>query len=96
MNTTLVDVAPLHTDKPPGASLSVPPVPPSTRLTTIISESFSRGLDDDVLVTFPTFLIPHKSATDSCDTDIDVTHLGCSICLADYKSTDVVRQGRLN
>ncbi|KAK9061370.1 hypothetical protein SSX86_018551 [Deinandra increscens subsp. villosa] len=43
---------------------------------------FSRGLDDDVIVTFPTSLYSDAAtATESC----------CSICLADYKQADVVR-----
>lgn len=49
--------------------------------------SISRGLDDDILVTFPTFaysedLMPHST---------DANTSGCSICLADYKQSDVIR-----
>ncbi|KAK1409721.1 hypothetical protein QVD17_36250 [Tagetes erecta] len=49
----------------------------------------SRGLDDNVLVTFQTSIysettMPHKSDTNNCG-------VGCSICLADYIPADVVR-----
>nr|XP_043633629.1 RING-H2 finger protein ATL70-like [Erigeron canadensis] len=48
----------------------------------LMSRFSDRGLDDNVLVTFPMFLysdatMPHKDE--------------CSICLADYKPADVVR-----
>ncbi|KAJ0704794.1 putative transcription factor C2H2 family [Helianthus annuus] len=72
------------------------PPPPSMSFTNTPYEEadnhhlirFSYGLDEDILITFPTFLysdatMPHKgdAATDS----------SCSICLADYKPEDVVR-----
>ncbi|KAL7612489.1 hypothetical protein Lser_V15G08308 [Lactuca serriola] len=132
MSTTVDDVAPPHSGKPPGGDAYIfvvaffciilllitityasnickrprSPPPPiisfgATSTTFDVADShhlisFSRGLDDDVLVTFPTFLysevtIPHKGATDSCDTATDASTSGCSICLADYKSKDVVR-----
>ncbi|XP_076914077.1 RING-H2 finger protein ATL70-like [Bidens hawaiensis] len=43
----------------------------------------SYGIDEDVLVTFPTFLYSNKGET--------VIDSSCSICLADYKPADVVR-----
>ncbi|GKD56272.1 ribonuclease H-like domain-containing protein, partial [Tanacetum coccineum] len=56
---------------------------------------FSLGLNDDVLVTFPTFLCSdakasHKGDNEN-DTDVEANGSGCSICLADYKPEDVVR-----
>ncbi|XP_023767891.1 RING-H2 finger protein ATL70-like [Lactuca sativa] len=55
----------------------------------------SPGLDDDVLVTFPTFVysdseatgVAHKSGT----TTDHAKDFGCSICLADYEPAEVVR-----
>ncbi|PWA43008.1 zinc finger, RING/FYVE/PHD-type [Artemisia annua] len=55
---------------------------------------FSLGLNDDVLVTFPTFLYSDAKASYKSDNDTDVEANGsgnCSICLADYKPEDVVR-----
>ncbi|KAF5770520.1 putative transcription factor C2H2 family [Helianthus annuus] len=56
--------------------------------------TFSQGLADDVLVTFPTFvyseaLMPriHKGDASTDDTN----NSGCSICLADYNPADVLR-----
>ncbi|KAD7479876.1 hypothetical protein R6Q59_008708 [Mikania micrantha] len=50
----------------------------------------SRGVDDDVLMTFPVFIysqvMPNKG-----DTGGDASGSGCSICLVDYKQADVVR-----
>ncbi|KAK1409716.1 hypothetical protein QVD17_36245 [Tagetes erecta] len=48
----------------------------------------SKGLDDEVIVTFPTFVYseammqPHKG---------DGNNSGCSVCLSEYKAADVVR-----
>ncbi|GKD47086.1 RING-H2 finger protein ATL70-like protein [Tanacetum coccineum] len=50
----------------------------------------SRGLDDDVLVTFPTFVYSEVTM-DNKKGDSAVKGPGCSICLADYKATDVIR-----
>lgn len=50
----------------------------------------SRGLDDDVLVTFPTFVYSEVTMANQ-KSDIVVKGSGCSICLADYKATDVIR-----
>ncbi|KAI3793566.1 hypothetical protein L1987_36185 [Smallanthus sonchifolius] len=68
------------------------PPPPSFTFTTTAYEDadslrlirFSRGLDDDVLVTFPTFLYSDAKGDTATDSS-------CSICLADYKPKDVVR-----
>nr|XP_043633630.1 RING-H2 finger protein ATL70-like [Erigeron canadensis] len=47
--------------------------------------NFSRGVDEDVLVTFPVFVYSEDT--------IPKNNIGsgCSICLADYKPSDVVR-----
>lgn len=50
--------------------------------------TFSRGLDDDLLVTFPTFLYPDAALAQKGDTE---NNSSCSICLADYKPADVIR-----
>ncbi|KAI3520325.1 hypothetical protein L1887_09673 [Cichorium endivia] len=52
---------------------------------------FSPGLDDDVLVTFPSFVYSEAAMPHKGDTTADTSGSGCSICLADYKPTDVVR-----
>ncbi|XP_076951133.1 E3 ubiquitin-protein ligase ATL9-like [Bidens hawaiensis] len=52
---------------------------------------FSQGVDDDVLVTFPTFVYCEITTPHKPDTVTDVKGTGCSICLEDYKPTDVVR-----
>ncbi|KAI3748488.1 hypothetical protein L6452_11586 [Arctium lappa] len=49
--------------------------------------TISPGLDDDVLLTFPTFLYSQATVAHKGDTAAS----GCSICLADYKPADVVR-----
>ncbi|PWA43011.1 zinc finger, RING/FYVE/PHD-type [Artemisia annua] len=70
--------------------------PPSISFgTTIYDEAdnhhlirFSRGLDDDVLVTFPTLLYSDVKGDTTAN---DANGSECSICLADYKPADVVR-----
>ncbi|XP_071738838.1 putative RING-H2 finger protein ATL71 [Rutidosis leptorrhynchoides] len=53
-------------------------------------------LDNDILSTFPTFLYSeimtesHKAASETGAISIDYGS-GCSICLADYKPSDVLR-----
>ncbi|KAK1409720.1 hypothetical protein QVD17_36249 [Tagetes erecta] len=49
---------------------------------------FSRGLDDDVIVTFPTFLYSDVTILSKGDAAGDSS---CAICLGDYKEADVVR-----
>ncbi|XP_023767607.1 RING-H2 finger protein ATL70 [Lactuca sativa] len=55
-----------------------------------------RGLDDDVLGTFPTILYSEVAMLLNGETNT-ATHAdncgsaGCSICLADYKPADVIR-----
>lgn len=53
--------------------------------------TFSRGLDDDVLVTFPTFLYSEATMPHKCNIENLATNSVCSICLADYKPRHVVR-----
>lgn len=58
--------------------------------------SITQGLRDDILATFPTFLYSEMVMPTEGDTPTDVRHInsynsGCSICLADYKPTDVLR-----
>ncbi|KAD7479866.1 hypothetical protein E3N88_03002 [Mikania micrantha] len=72
-----------------------PPPPSITFRTTAYDDAdshrlvrFSCGLDDDVLVTFPTFLYSDATMARKGDTVIDSS---CSICLADLKPADVVR-----
>ncbi|MFS7957442.1 putative transcription factor C2H2 family [Helianthus anomalus] len=63
-----------------------PPPPPISSTTTTIDAAvirFSGGLDDDVLVTFPTFVYSEFSMPRKGD--------GCYICLAEYKPVDTVR-----
>lgn len=54
---------------------------------------FSRGLDDDVLVTFPTSVYSETIMRQKFDTSGTVANsaAGCAICLADYIPADVVR-----
>nr|XP_043633626.1 RING-H2 finger protein ATL70-like [Erigeron canadensis] len=54
----------------------------------------SRGLDDDILVTFPTFLYSDESTVrDENNNDANNGSAGdCSICLVNYKREDVVRK----
>ncbi|KAK9078691.1 hypothetical protein SSX86_002748 [Deinandra increscens subsp. villosa] len=49
---------------------------------------FSRGVDDDVLVTFPTFVYSERTTQNKFDS---AGGSGCSICLEDYKAADEVR-----
>ncbi|KAL8247491.1 hypothetical protein R6Q59_008707 [Mikania micrantha] len=73
-----------------------PPPPPSITFRTTAHDDadshrlvrFSCGLDDDVLVTFPTFLYSDATMAREGVTVIDSS---CSICLADLKPADVVR-----
>lgn len=66
-----------------------PPQPPpsSDRTRTTVTEA---GLDEATLVTFPSLLYsdseakPHKGESTASSS-------GCSICLADYKATDMLR-----
>nr|XP_043633631.1 RING-H2 finger protein ATL70-like [Erigeron canadensis] len=59
----------------------------------------SDGLDEDVLMTFPSYvysddmmMMPHNSSSHDDDTNNTHGSGNCSICLADYKpSVDVVR-----
>ncbi|GJX35384.1 hypothetical protein Tco_0246941 [Tanacetum coccineum] len=69
--------------------------PPISFGTTIYDEEdnhhlirFSRGLDDEVLVTFPTLLYSDVKGDTTAN---DANGTECSICLADYKPADVVR-----
>ncbi|KAL4576699.1 hypothetical protein LXL04_012797 [Taraxacum kok-saghyz] len=72
-----------------------PPTPTVSILSTTHDDTYdhririSPGLDDDVLVTFPTFI--YSEATVSHKGGTDVNDSGCSICLADYKPAEVVR-----
>nr|GEY97038.1 RING-H2 finger protein ATL70-like [Tanacetum cinerariifolium] len=49
--------------------------------------TFSQGIDDDVLVTFPTFVYSEAMMSQKKDANSS----DCSICLAEYKPEDVVR-----
>ncbi|KAD7479865.1 hypothetical protein E3N88_03001 [Mikania micrantha] len=78
-------------------SRSRSPPPPSDTADVEASDRhlirFTGGLDDDVLVTFPTSVysettMPHKFGT---GTGTVVNGSGCSICLSDYMPADVVR-----
>ncbi|KAI3520328.1 hypothetical protein L1887_09676 [Cichorium endivia] len=51
----------------------------------------SRGIDDDVLITFPVFVYSEHVMPHKVDSAADANGSGCSICLADYKPTDVIR-----
>ncbi|XP_024964621.1 RING-H2 finger protein ATL70-like [Cynara cardunculus var. scolymus] len=53
--------------------------------------TISPGLDDDVLLTFPTFLYSQATMAHKGVTPADANASGCSVCLADYKLEDVVR-----
>ncbi|KAD7479877.1 hypothetical protein E3N88_03013 [Mikania micrantha] len=72
-----------------------PPPPPPPLATTNHQHiiRISQGLDDEVIATFQTFvyseamIMPQKGDTPTCDAN----NSGCTICLADYKPTDVVR-----
>ncbi|KAI3809292.1 hypothetical protein L1987_25263 [Smallanthus sonchifolius] len=50
---------------------------------------FSQGLDDDVIITFPTFVYSETTTLHKFDATTDAN--GCSICLEDYEPADVVR-----
>lgn len=52
---------------------------------------FSRGLDDDVIVTIPTFAYSETRMAKKVETATDADDSGCSICLEDYKADDAVR-----
>ncbi|KAI3799596.1 hypothetical protein L1987_34895 [Smallanthus sonchifolius] len=52
---------------------------------------FSQGLDDNVLMTFPTFVYSEALMTNKGDASTDANNSGCSICLAEYKPEDVLR-----
>ncbi|XP_076938044.1 RING-H2 finger protein ATL32-like [Bidens hawaiensis] len=54
-------------------------------------ERFSQGVDDDVLVTFPTFVYSEITTPYKLNNVTDVKGTVCSICLEDYKPTDFVR-----
>jgi hypothetical protein len=49
--------------------------------------TFSRGIDDEVLVTFPTFVYSEAMMSQKGDANSS----DCSICLAEYKPEDFVR-----
>ncbi|CAI9273214.1 unnamed protein product [Lactuca saligna] len=51
----------------------------------------SRGVDDAVLMTFPVFVYSEHVMPHKVDSATDANGSGCSICLADYKPTDVIR-----
>ncbi|KAJ0771325.1 putative transcription factor C2H2 family [Helianthus annuus] len=51
----------------------------------------SRGVDDDVLKTFPEFVYSEVMMAGKGDSLVDANGSGCSICLADYKPADVIR-----
>ncbi|MFS7957430.1 putative transcription factor C2H2 family [Helianthus anomalus] len=69
------------------------PPPPTITNDDGYNDRFSPGLDDDVIVTFPTFvysetrILDHKFDT----TTYDKGGSGCCICLEDYTTVDVVR-----
>ncbi|KAF5799113.1 putative transcription factor C2H2 family [Helianthus annuus] len=69
------------------------PPPPSITHDDGYNDRFSRGLDDDVIVTFPTFVYSETRILDHKfdNSTYDKGGSGCSICLEDYKPADVVR-----
>ncbi|KAI3793562.1 hypothetical protein L1987_36181 [Smallanthus sonchifolius] len=52
---------------------------------------FAQGLDDNVLMTFPTFVYSQAMMTNKGDASTDANNSGCSICLGKYKPEDAVR-----
>ncbi|KAD5961865.1 hypothetical protein E3N88_13338 [Mikania micrantha] len=52
---------------------------------------FSQGLDDDVLVSFPTFVYSDVMIRRKGEAYTDANVSSCSICLDDYKPSDVLR-----
>ncbi|MFS7957444.1 putative transcription factor C2H2 family [Helianthus anomalus] len=51
----------------------------------------SRGLDDDIFESFPTFRYSKITAPHNVDTAIDANSSSCSICLEGYEPLDVVQ-----
>nr|GEV74771.1 RING-H2 finger protein ATL70-like [Tanacetum cinerariifolium] len=51
----------------------------------------SRGLDDDVLVTFLTYVYSEVIVSSKEDVSINTNSSECAVCLSDYKPSDVVR-----
>ncbi|KAJ0771329.1 putative transcription factor C2H2 family [Helianthus annuus] len=70
-------------------SRSLPP--PSTTASNNDIIRFTRGLDDHVIVTFPTFVYSETTTTPDHKIIEDENGSNCSICLEDYKPLDVVR-----
>ncbi|GFS31132.1 hypothetical protein Acr_00g0015800 [Actinidia rufa] len=62
------------------------PLPPPTtaRTNTTTTTTTKHGLDEDILCHYPTILYRHSESS-------SVSSSGCSICLADYKDSDVLR-----
>ncbi|PWA59262.1 zinc finger, RING/FYVE/PHD-type [Artemisia annua] len=50
-----------------------------------------RGLDDDVLVTFPTYVYSEVIMSSKEDASTNTNSSECAICLSDYKPSDVIR-----
>ncbi|PSR98795.1 RING-H2 finger protein [Actinidia chinensis var. chinensis] len=59
------------------------PLPPPTTARTNTTTT-KHGLDEDILCHYPTILYCHSESS-------SVSSSGCSICLADYKDSDVLR-----
>ncbi|GJU69080.1 mutator type transposase [Tanacetum coccineum] len=55
----------------------------------------SRGLDDDVLVTFPTYVYSEVIVSSKEDVSTNTNSSECAICLSDYKPSDVIRYGTI-
>ncbi|KAL8210588.1 hypothetical protein R6Q57_005025 [Mikania cordata] len=72
-----------------------PPPPPATNQNHCIIRFSHGGLNDDVLVTFPTFVYSELFVMfrkeDDTATKVNAVGSGCNICLSDYKPADVIR-----
>ncbi|PWA59263.1 zinc finger, RING/FYVE/PHD-type [Artemisia annua] len=64
-------------------------VPPDDNDNNHQFRNVTRGVDDDVLKTFKTFVYSEDMMSQKDDHDTNGS--GCSICLADYKAADVIR-----
>ncbi|KAJ0771327.1 putative transcription factor C2H2 family [Helianthus annuus] len=62
---------------------------PSTTIYENNTIPLSRGLDDDIIESFPTF--HYITAPHNVDTTIDANSSSCSICLEGYEPLDIVR-----
>nr|GEX30358.1 RING-H2 finger protein ATL70-like [Tanacetum cinerariifolium] len=51
----------------------------------------SRGLDDDFFMTFPTYVYSEVIVSSMEDVSTNTNSYECTICLSDYKPSDVIR-----